>query len=282
MHGLTQQQIDERLTFAAQIAAEAGRRALHLRASGRWQGDTLADVGDQATDGFLQGFLRGRYPDDGLLSEETKDSPERLARRLTWIVDPLDGTREFSTERHDWAVHVALACDGVPVLGAVALPAVQRLMTGCIVDGSLRAQLDGEGGDWPRGFASAVDDDPARPLRLAVSRSHTPDWVQRFADALGAERGAPCELVPCGSVGFKVAMLLFGKADIYVHKKGLKEWDTCAPEVVARAAGFTVCRFDGSAQRYNRPDPRNDEIVVCRPWHKDRVLAKIAAHAPRG
>ena len=107
---------------------------------------------------------------------------------------------------------------------------------------------------------------------MVVSRSHTPELVQHLARELG-----DAELVPCGSVGFKVAMLLFGRADAYVHRKGLKEWDTCAPEAVARAAGFTVCRFDGQPQRYNQPDPRCDEIVVCRPWLRERLLALLAA-----
>ena len=108
------------------------------------------------------------------------------------------------------------------------------------------------------------------PLRLVASRSHTPDWMQQFAEAVG-----PSELVPCGSVGFKVSMLLFGKADVYVHKIGLKEWDTCAPEVVARACGYEVCRFDGRPHRYNQANARNDELVVCRPWLKDQVLEAL-------
>lgn len=260
-----------RLQFAARIADEAGRRLFALRASGRWTDEgILGDIGDQAADGFLQGYLRGRYPDDGLLSEETVDDPARRERRCTWIVDPLDGTKEFSSGRHDWAVHVGLAIDGVPVLGAVALPAIGRVLTGVIGAGS-HAAVAGTGGDWPNAFAADSGPNAAR-LRFVVSRSHTPDWVQKFAGVMG-----DAELVPCGSVGFKVAMLLFGKADAYVHNKGLKEWDTCAPEAIARAAGWSVCRIDGSAQRYNQPNPRNDEIVVCRPWLRARVMAGLRA-----
>ncbi len=105
-----------------------------------------------------------------------------------------------------------------------------------------------------------------------MSRSHTPDWVERFAEHIG-----DAELVPSGSVGFKVSLLLFGRADVYVHKTGLKEWDTCAPEAVARAAGWAVCRLDGEQQAYNQQNPRNDEIVVCRPGALDRVLASVEA-----
>lgn len=258
-----------RLQFATRIAEAAGSRLLGLRQSGRWtEPGLLGDIGDQAADGYLQGCLLGRHPDDGLLSEETVDDPARAGKAAVWIVDPLDGTKEYSTQRHDWAVHVGLAVDGRPVLGAVALPAIGRVLAGDLATGTVA--VHGTGGDWPVSLAGA----PAAGARLRVvtSRSHTPEWVKAFAGSLG-----DAELVPCGSVGFKVAMLLFGKADIYVHDKGLKEWDTCAPEVIARAAGWSVGRIDGSAQRYNQPNPRNDQIVVCRPGLRDRVLAGLAA-----
>lgn len=261
-----------RLAFAHRIADLAGRRLMSLRSSARWRDATLGDVGDQAADAFLQGSLQAAFPGDGLLSEETADAPERLARRWTWIVDPLDGTKEYSAQRHDFAVHVGLALDGAPCLGVVALPAIGRTLTATAAEGT---RLHGDGGEWPRAVTADAGPPADRPLRLVCSRSHTPDWVKALAVQLGG-----AELVPCGSVGFKVAMLLFGKADGYVHDKGLKEWDTCAPEVIARAAGWTVCRLDGSAQRYNQPSPRNDQIVVCRPWLRERLLAQLAALRP--
>jgi 3'(2'), 5'-bisphosphate nucleotidase len=268
----TEPDVATRLAFAAAIADDAGRRLLAIRGSGRWQEPwMLGDVGDQAADGYLQGSLRAKFPDDGILSEETADAPERLARRWTWIVDPLDGTKEYSHGRHDWAVHVGLAFDGRVVAGALGLPTVGRVVTGICRAKHLAADVRGSGGDWPTALAQDDGPDPTRRLRLLVSRSHTPDLVQRLARELD-----DAELVPCGSVGFKVAMLLFGRADAYVHRKGLKEWDTCAPEAVARAAGFRVSRFDGQEQRYNQPEPRSDEVVVCRPWLHDRVLALLA------
>ncbi|MCB9877900.1 MAG: 3'(2'),5'-bisphosphate nucleotidase CysQ [Planctomycetes bacterium] len=255
--------LQARLEFAKHIATAAGRRLAGLRRSERWaEPKMLGDVGDQAADGYLQGALFGRYPDDAVLSEETKDDLNRTANRVAWIVDPLDGTKEYSTGRHDWAVHVGLSVDQQPVLGVVALPAIERVLVGVA---GRPVMLEGTGGDWPTTLAA--DPGEGAPLRLVASRSHTPDWMQRFADAIGVT-----EQVPCGSVGFKVSMLLFGKADIYVHKIGLKEWDTCAPEAVARAAGYVVCRFDGAEHRYNQANARNDELVVCRPWLKDRVL----------
>lgn len=264
MSELTADQIERDLAFAREAAIEAGRRALALREAERWEGRALADIGDQACDGYLQGLLRGRYPEDGVLSEETADSSDRLDRPRTWIVDPLDGTREYSELRQDWAIHVALAIEGRCALAAVALPAQERVLFGVALPGQERAQIEGAG-QLVRGDAPLE-----RTPRVACSRSHTPAWMARFAEALGG-----AETMHAGSVGNKVAMLLLGEADVYVHKKGLKEWDTCAPETVARALGWSVCRLRGEEHRYNRPDPHNEELVVCRPAWKARVLAAL-------
>lgn len=262
--------LEPRLAFAVAIARAAGQRLLQLRASGRWSHPTtLGDVGDQAADGYLQGALMGRFPDDAVLSEETAFDRERAAGRLTWIVDPLDGTREYSSGRHDWAVHVGAAVDGRAVLGVVALPAIDRVLAArCEPPGAV--EVVGGTGDWPQALPAPVASGPDAPPRLVVSRSHTPSWIDRFAGELGG-----VERVPCGSVGFKVAMLLFGRADLYVHKAGLQDWDTCAPEAVARAAGFDVCRFDGRPLSYDGNDPRHGEFVVCRPALRERVLAAL-------
>jgi len=261
--------LSSRLDFAVAIATEAGRRLSELRETGRWSDPKMmGDIGDQAADGYLQGALFGRYADDAVLSEETKGDLSRCKNRIAWIVDPLDGTKEYSTGRHDWAVHVGLAVDAKPVLGVVALPSLDRTLTATLpADAAAEVKVLGSSGDWPSEFAPDPGARADAPLRLAASRSHTPDWMQQFADEIGN-----AEMVRNGSVGFKVSQLLFGNADIYVHKVGLKEWDTCAPEAIARAAGYTVCRFSGEDHRYNQENARNDELVVCRPWLKDRVL----------
>jgi 3'(2'), 5'-bisphosphate nucleotidase len=258
------------LEFAISSARAAGERALAIRATGRWTGDTLADVGDQGADGFLQGLVRGRYPDDGILSEETADTRARLSKSRVWIIDPLDGTREYSQMRDDWAVHVALTIDGRCALGAVALPAKGPTLWGVCSPGLESAGLDGAAAGSENGLTRG-DSASAKPPRIAVSRSHTPAWTQRLADVLGAE------LVHAGSVGNKVGLLLLGEADLYVHRKHLKEWDTCAPEVVARALGWTVCKLRGDEHVYNRPDPINGELVVCRPAWKERVIGALAS-----
>jgi 3'(2'), 5'-bisphosphate nucleotidase len=257
------EQIERDLAFAVLAAREAGRRLAGLRRLGRWQDEVLGDVADQAADGYIQGLLQGRYPDDGLLSEETADTPERLSKSRVWIVDPLDGTKEYRGLRDDWAVHVALTIDGRCALGAVALPEAGALLWGVALPGRERAGVEGAG--------TLVRGDAERdaPLRVAVSRSHTPPWVERFTRELDGEMRA------WGSVGFKVGRLLLGEADVYVHRRGLKEWDTCAPETVARALGWSVCRLRGEEHRYNQRDPKNHELVVCRPAVLERVLAAL-------
>ena len=262
---MTNEWIERDLAFAVEAARVAGRRGMGLRKADRWEGKMLADIGDQAADGFLQGFIRGRYPEDGLLSEETVDSPERLEKDRAWIVDPLDGTKEYSQGRDDWAVHVALTVGGRCALGAVALPSHDTVLWGVALDGQERGGIDG-GGE----LVSGSSDSPDEP-RVVVSRSHTPPWVESFANTLGAK------LVPCGSAGYKASRLLIGEADIYVHKIGLKEWDTCAPETVARALGWHVCKLRGEEHAYNQRDPKNHELVICRPAWKDRVVEAIAA-----
>jgi 3'(2'), 5'-bisphosphate nucleotidase len=253
------------LEFAIAAAQHAGERALRLRESGRWKDEKLlGDIADQACDGYLQGLIRGRYPNDGLLSEETADSPARLSKERVWIVDPLDGTKEYGQGRADWAVHVALTQSGRCLLAAVALPSEQRVLWGYTLQGREQAGVEGAGE-----LASGATT-PAGPPRIAVSRSHTPEWTSAFAHALGTD-----QQIPWGSAGFKVSRLLFGEADVYVHSKGLKEWDTCAPETVARALGWSVCRLRGDEHRYNCPDPKNHELVICRPALKERVLAAI-------
>jgi 3'(2'), 5'-bisphosphate nucleotidase len=257
--------VDRDVDFAIAAASAAGERLLGLRGSERWEGELLGDVGDQAADGYLQGLLRGRYPEDGVLSEETASDDRRLEKSRVWIVDPLDGTKEYGQLREDWAVHVGLAIDGACALGAVALPATGELLYGVALEGRERSGQSGDGSfDLVRG-----DTETSRPPVIAVSRSHTPEWVEAFTRELGGE------MLPFGSVGFKVSRLFRGEADIYVHQKGLKEWDTCAPEAVARALGWWVSTLEGDEHRYNRKSPKNDELVVCRPSWRDRVFETL-------
>ncbi len=233
---------------AARLATEAGRLLLAVR-------EELADAeaserkaaGDKRSHDYLMEALARERPDDVVLSEEGVDDPVRLSAQRVWIVDPLDGTREFSElGREDWAVHVALWQAGALVAGAVALPA--------------------------QGLTLATPDPAPPPAhsgepRIVVSRTRPPAVALQVRDQLNGT------LVEMGSAGAKVAAVIQGLADVYVHAGGQYEWDSAAPVAVARAAGLHTSRIDGSPLEYNRADPLLPDLVVCRPEYADAVLA---------
>jgi 3'(2'), 5'-bisphosphate nucleotidase len=237
--------------LAAQLATEAGSLLLRVR-------EELADAsaqerksaGDKRSHEFLMAALATRRPGDEVLSEEGVDDPARLTARRVWIVDPLDGTREFSEPgRDDWAVHVALWDGGELVAGAVALPA--------------------------QGFTLATPEVAAPPPaphqpRIVVSRTRPPAIALAVRDALDGV------LVEMGSAGAKVASVVQGISDVYVHAGGQYEWDSAAPVAVARAAGLHASRIDGSPLRYNRGDPKLPDLIVCRSEYAEAVLAVTA------
>jgi 3'(2'), 5'-bisphosphate nucleotidase len=223
--------------LSCDLAAEAGRRLLGLRAGGG-EPRALRDAGDRLSHVFLVGQLAELRPDDAVLSEEGADDAARLSASRVWIVDPLDGTREFGEPgRTDWAVHVALWEQGRLTAGAVALPAQDRILSTAepVVPAARSA---------------------GAPLRLLVSRSRPPGFVQRLAESLGAT------LVPLGSAGAKAAAVITGAADAYVHSGGQYEWDSAAPVVVARAAGLHASRIDGSELEYNQASPSLPDLLI--------------------
>ena len=235
--------------LAAHLAGEAGRILLEVRASQEHHGKELGRAGDAEANALLVAALRELRPGDGLLSEEEKDSPARLSHRRTWIVDPLDGTREYGEHRSDWAVHVALAIDGHPAVGAVALPALDLV---------LRT-------DRPAPMPEA-----AEAPRMVVSRTRPAREAELLAQALGAE------LVPMGSAGAKAMAVVRGQAEIYLHTGGQYEWDSCAPVAVALAHGFHASRVDGSPLLYNQRDAYMPDLLICRPEMASRVLEIVA------
>jgi 3'(2'), 5'-bisphosphate nucleotidase len=234
--------------LAAQLATSAGQLLLALR-------DELVEAteaerkatGDKRSHDFLVEALASERPVDAVLSEEGADDAARLRAERVWIVDPLDGTREFSElGRQDWAVHVALWKSGGLVAGAIALPA--------------------------QGITLATPDvappPPHRgPPRIVVSRTRPPAIALRVCERLDGT------LVAMGSAGAKVAAVIQGSADVYVHAGGQHEWDSAAPVAVARAAGLHTSRLDGSPLTYNQADPLLPDLMVCRPEYTDAVLA---------
>ena len=257
--------------LARDLAVQAGERLLGLRAQGG-DPDVLRKAGDRLSHEFLAAALAGRRPDDVVLSEEAADNPARLGARRVWIVDPLDGTREFGEPgRTDWAVHVALWEDGDLTAGTVGLPAQGEVLStlgpparcdiGPVIAGAMPHRAGSATSDGAAG-ADRGDDEPGVShgrLRIVVSRSRPPGFVRNISDLLSAE------LVPLGSAGAKVAAVIRGEVDAYVHGGGFYEWDTAAPVAVARAAGLHASRIDGSALAYNQPDLLMPDILVCRP-----------------
>jgi 3'(2'), 5'-bisphosphate nucleotidase len=235
--------------LAAHLAEHAGRILLQVRAAGVFAGKALGTAGDQTANPFLVHALRAQRPADGLLSEEEKDSPERLGHERVWIVDPVDGTREYGEERQDWAVHVGLAVNGAPALGAVALPDCGTVLRS----------------DRPGALPPAPE-----VLRMVVSRTRPAQEALAVAETLGAE------LVPMGSAGAKAMAILRGDADIYLHSGGQYEWDSCAPVAVARGWGLHCSRIDGSPLVYNQRDVYMPDLLICRHEHAERVLREVA------
>jgi 3'(2'), 5'-bisphosphate nucleotidase len=236
--------------LARHIAEVAGRLLVELQQSGLFEGKALGKAGDRVANAFIMEALAANRPDDAILSEEEKDSAARLSASRVWIVDPLDGTREYGEKRTDWAVHVALAIDGKAAIGAVALP----------------------------GLALTLGSDGCPPvpantgtLRMLVSRTRPAAEAVTVAGKLGAE------LVPMGSAGAKAMAVVRGEADIYLHSGGQYEWDNCAPVAVAEAAGLYCSRIDGSPLLYNQKDVYLPDLLICPKELAPRVMEAMKA-----
>jgi 3'(2'), 5'-bisphosphate nucleotidase len=231
--------------LAAHLAEVAGKLLLTVRDSGLLSLDTLGKAGDQTANQFLIHALAEQRPDDGILSEESKDTDARLSKSRVWIIDPVDGTREYGEGRTDWAVHVALAVDGVPLIGAVALPGLDMVFRT----------------DQPSEIPPAP-----KQLRMVVSRTRPAAEALSVAKTLGAE------CIPMGSAGAKAMAIIRGAADIYLHTGGQYEWDSCAPAAVAAAFGLHLSRIDGSPLIYNQADTYIPDLLICRKEHAPMVL----------
>jgi 3'(2'), 5'-bisphosphate nucleotidase len=237
--------------LAAEIATAAGELLLALR-------PTIADpaelkaAGDARSNTLLLERLGAARPDDAILSEESADDLTRLDHERVWIVDPLDGTREYGeADRDDWAVHVALAVGGTASVGAVALPA--------------------QGVTFATKPAPRLAPRPDGPVRLVVSRTRPPAVTEALREALDAE------LVPMGSAGAKAMAIVQGRVDVYAHAGGQYQWDSAAPVAVAAAAGLHVSRIDGAPLVYNAEERSLPDLLICRPDLADAVIATVRA-----
>ena len=235
--------------LAAHLAKIAGNILIEVRDSGMFTGKALGKAGDQTANQFLINALREQRPDDGLLSEESRDTDERLSKDRVWIVDPVDGTREYGEARTDWAVHVALCVNGRPETGAVALPGLGIVLRS----------------DAPIALPAL----PQRP-RMVVSRTRPAAEAVAVSDTIGAE------LIGMGSAGAKSMAVVRGEAEIYLHTGGQYEWDSAAPAAVALAHGLHASRIDGSRLVYNNADTYMPDLLICRAEWAEQVLAEVA------
>ncbi len=234
--------------LAERLATGAGEILMALQKNGGLEGKALGKAGDAQANAWLMRELAAARPDDAILSEEEADTAARLASHRVWIVDPLDGTREYGEGRSDWAVHVALSIGGEPVVGAVALPGLNVTISS--------------------GSPSPLE--PAHtPPKMLVSRTRPAQEALDVAKAIGAD------LLPMGSAGAKAMAVVRGEADIYLHTGGQYQWDNCAPVAVALAHGLHCSRIDGSPLRYNDVETSLPDLLICRPEWAERVLSLI-------
>ena len=240
--------------LAAELAEDAGKLLLAVRDevgfSDRW---ALGTAGDKRANTLILDRLRDERPDDGVLSEEAHDDLTRLRNDRVWIIDPLDGTREFSTRgRDDWAVHVALWQAGAEITdAAVALPALGELYRSDTVSvGASGSEQDG-------------------PIRVAVSATRAPSLLYYMRHEVDLEA------VPIGSAGAKAMAVVRGDVDAYLHAGGQWEWDNAAPAGVVLAGGLHATRLDGSTLRYNQLDPYLPDFLMCRPQVAYELLDAI-------
>ncbi|NCP11189.1 MAG: 3'(2'),5'-bisphosphate nucleotidase CysQ [Sphingomonadales bacterium] len=240
----------EETRFAREAARMAGDYLLALQRRGDLGGRALGARGDREANALILRMLRDRFPDDAVLSEESADDSSRLTQSRLWIIDPLDGTREYSEGRDDWAVHVGLAIDGAAAAGAVALPALGLVLASDEIQRPPAAR--------------------ARP-RIVVSRTRPPALGDAVAAALDGD------IVAMGSAGAKAMAVVRGEAEIYLHEGGQREWDNCAPIAVAQAAGLHCSSLGGAPFTYNNRDPLCGSLLICRAQYADRIIDLAAA-----
>lgn len=238
--------------LAERLATGAGEILLGLRRDSGLTGEELGQAGDLQANAWLMERLRAARPEDAILSEEEKDSDHRLSASRVWIIDPLDGTREYGEYRTDWAVHVALSIDFKAAVGAVALPGLDLTLSS--------------------GSPSRLPP-PNSPPKMLVSRTRPAAQALSVAEAIGAE------LLPMGSAGAKAMAVVRGLADIYLHTGGQYQWDNCAPVAVAMAHGLHCSRVDGSPIQYNDADTSLPDLLICRPAWADKVLRLVRNQA---
>jgi 3'(2'), 5'-bisphosphate nucleotidase len=256
------------LTVAEAAARAGGAAAMEYYGTARSVAkadESPVTAADHAANDVILARLREAFPADAILSEEKRDDLSRVDSERVWVVDPLDGTKEFLARNGEFSIMIGLAVGGRAVLGVVYLPDGDVLYTAAEGAGAWAVRGDA------RNRLEVEEADP-ESLRLVGSRSHPDPLLTRMQHALGIT-----DVEPCGSVGVKCSRIAEGRRDLYVHPVPyLKEWDTCAPEVMVREAGGSVTDCRGEPLRYNKRDPRQPHgILACGGGVAERVLGVV-------
>lgn len=233
--------------FAKYLAKGAGEILSNILNDTLLNGKELGDLGDKCANDFIIEAIKKYRPDDGILSEESIDDLARLNKSRVWIIDPLDGTREYCERSNEWAVHIGLAIDKKPEMGVVNLPILKQIFeSNCPIN------------------LPAINS----PVRIFVSRTRPCDEASLIAQKFNGE------LVSMGSAGAKTMAILNGEGEFYVHSGGQFEWDNCAPIAIALKNGLHVSRIDGSEITYNNQNTKVEDLIICR-----KEFAQIALYA---
>lgn len=257
------------LRCAVDAARAAGRAIMEHYGTAEAElkaGGSPVTVADHAATAAIIDRIRAAFPNDAILCEETADSPARLGATRLWVVDPLDGTKEFLAQNGEFSVMIGVVVDGEPVVGVVYLPATDRLYSAALGHG---AWVEADGARHRLRARRQGD-----RLRIVTSRSHADATVESMCGSLPVT-----DRRPSGSVGIKCALIAEGECDLYAHPVPyMGEWDTCAPEVLLREAGGSVTDCRGEPLRYNKPDPHQlHGILACAPGLFETVLPVVSA-----
>lgn len=223
---------------------------------------------DREANDLIVRRLVNEFPDDGILAEESKDTERRLEKERAWLIDPMDGTKNFIQRDGDFAVQIGLALDGQVVAGVVYQPERDKLYRASLGDGAWIENKD----TAPRRMSVSTRTN-AREMVLASSRSHRSPRMERVVNRIGFKSE-----VRRGSVGVKIGLITEQQADLYLHlSPSTKQWDTCAPEIILHEAGGRLTDLFGQPLRYNgvRIDNRNGIVATNGAAH-EMVIEKLA------
>jgi len=264
--------MERELEVAKRLAREAGARILEFYrgvTQVEWKGaDDPVTAADRAANEHIVNELRREFPADGILAEETPDDTKRLAKSRVWMIDPMDGTKQFIERVGEFSVMIGLAVDGEARLGVVYQPTADRLYYAAPGIGAFVEE------QWTTKRLRVAQVNNFAKMTIALSRSHHSRTVDRVCEqlAVGAKMRS-------GSVGLKFGLIADGQAHLYIQPGSrTNQWDTCGPEAVLQAAGGVITDTTGEPLRYNVPEIRNLRgIVASNGMRHAEILAAIAS-----